>query len=73
MPVPHISRSVPSRPACITSSMVTGRSLAFTPQSRSRVRIEFRVTPSRMVPASGGVITSSPIFTMMFMVPTSSR
>src|SRR4029453_5107853 len=38
-----------------------------------RGSVESRVTPGRMVPVRGGVMISSSIFTMMFMVPTSSR
>ena len=72
VPVPNTSSSRPLRCASTTSSIESWRSLALSPQSRSRVSTESRVTPGRMVPPSAGVITSSPIFTMMFMVPTSS-
>jgi len=73
VPVPHTSSSLPRPWASTTSSIETCRSLTLSPHVRSRARVESRVTPGRMVPVRGGVMISSPIFTMMFMVPTSSR
>ena len=73
VPVPHTSRSVPCFEAAQTSSIETWRSRTGRPHSRKSVSTESRVTPGRIAPVSGGVATSSPIFTMMFMVPTSSR
>ena len=61
VPVAHTSFSVPSPAAATSSSMVIGRSDTRTPQLRSSVSTLSRVTPARMVPASGGVITSSRI------------
>ena len=53
--------------------MAMGRSSSFAPDSRKIVRTESRVTPGRMVPASGGVMATPSMFTMMFMTPDSSR
>ena len=72
MPVPHISFRVPFWAAAVTSSMLMVRSETFQPQSRIRVSAESRVMPARMAPVSGGVITSSLMRSMMFIVPTSS-
>ena len=52
--------------------MVIGRSATRTPQPRISVSAVSRVTPARIVPDSGGVMTSSPILSMMLEVPTSS-
>ena len=74
VPVPHISASVPCACAAITSWMEMGRSSTATPQSRSNCSTDLRVMPSRMAPLeSGGVTTVSPMRSMMFIEPTSSR
>ena len=73
VPQPNTSRSVPARCAAISSSIPSGRSLTISPQSRSNVITASRVIPARMLPSSGGVMNSSPMRTMTFIVPTSSR
>jgi len=72
VPVPQTSSSVPRRAAAATSSIAICRSLTRRLHSRISASAESRVTPAKIVPPAGGVMTSPSIFSMMFIVPTSS-
>ena len=55
-----------------TSRMDTSRSMTGIPQSVINRMAKFRVTPGRMRPFNGGVITPSLPATKIFVMPASS-
>ncbi len=73
VPQANTSVIVPSVTRSKTSSIAIRRCTGRSPCSGARVRIESRVTPSRMVPVRAGVTSwPSAVTNRMFIVPHSS-